>query len=79
MKASDFIAIDPEIMGGTPCFRGTRVPVKVLFVNLAAGVSLETILEEWPSIPRDAAEALLRLSQERMLEEASTELPRDAA
>jgi hypothetical protein len=37
VELSDLIVSDPGVMSGTPCFRGTRVPVSVLFENLAAG------------------------------------------
>jgi uncharacterized protein (DUF433 family) len=41
---------DPAIMGGEPCFRGTRIPISVLFSNLEAGVSLAEILESYPTL-----------------------------
>lgn len=44
------IWIDPERMHGTPCMRGTRVPVYVILDNLAAGETPETILEQYPSL-----------------------------
>ncbi len=49
------ITIDPEIHSGTPVFRGTRVPVQTLFVNLADGYSLDEIIDEFPSINRQDA------------------------
>lgn len=42
--------IDPERMHGTPCMRGTRIPVHVILDNLAAGETPETILEQYPSL-----------------------------
>jgi uncharacterized protein (DUF433 family) len=42
-------------MGGAPVFIGTRVPVRVLFENLAAGASLDEILEDFPSVKREQA------------------------
>jgi uncharacterized protein (DUF433 family) len=47
------ISIDPEIMSGTPVFDGTRVPVDALMNNLAAGVSLDEFLENFPTVSRD--------------------------
>jgi uncharacterized protein (DUF433 family) len=41
---------DPEIMHGTPCFTGTRVPVSVLFDNLASGSTLDEILDDFPTL-----------------------------
>ena len=49
------VVIDPEILGGTPVFRGTRVPIRVLFEHLEAGESLEVFLEDFPSVTRDMA------------------------
>lgn len=46
---------DPEILGGTPVFAGTRVPVRVLFEHLAAGDSLDVFLADFPSVSREMA------------------------
>jgi uncharacterized protein (DUF433 family) len=61
-KASELISIDPAIMSGKPCFRGTRVPVAVLFENLADGLSVEDILESWPSLNREDVLGVLALA-----------------
>ena len=53
------INIDPEIMSGIPVFEGTRVPVDALFNNLAAGVSLDEFLENFPTVTREQALAML--------------------
>jgi len=53
------ISIDPEIMSGTPVFEGTRVPIDALINNLAAGVSLEEFLDNFPSVTREQALAIL--------------------
>ncbi len=53
------INVDPEIMHGTPCFHGTRVPVKSLFDWLAHGYSLEYFLEQFPTVDRKLAEEVL--------------------
>ncbi|MDX6497526.1 MAG: hypothetical protein QOG23_786 [Blastocatellia bacterium] len=45
MKANDIITIDPEILGGAPVFKGTRVPVKTLFEYLENNYSVEEFLE----------------------------------
>lgn len=55
---------DPEILGGTPVFVGTRVPVKNLFDYLEAGDSLEVFLDEFPSVNREQAVAALELARE---------------
>lgn len=49
------ITIDMEILGGTPVFSGTRVPVAVLFENLADGLSLNEILDSYPTLKREQA------------------------
>ena len=54
---------DPDILGGTPVFVGTRVPVKILFDYLEAGDSLSVFLDEYPSVPRDQAVAALELAR----------------
>ena len=54
MKSPRVIA-DPEILGGTPVFVGTRVPVRIIFEHLEAGDSLEVFLEDFPSVSRELA------------------------
>ena len=49
MKQSSVVRSDPEILGGTPVFVGTRVPARILFEHLEAGDSLEVFLEQFPS------------------------------
>ena len=67
MKATELISIDPAIMGGTPCFRGTRVPVSVLFENLADGLSLDEFLADLPGVRREQAVELLELVKQPYL------------
>jgi uncharacterized protein (DUF433 family) len=55
-------ASDPEVMGGRLVFRGTRIPVEVLFDNLADGMSLDDILDAYPGLPRDSAVAAIELA-----------------
>ena len=54
MKSPRVIS-DPEILGGTPVFIGTRVPVRIIFEHLEAGDSLEVFLEDFPSVRRELA------------------------
>jgi uncharacterized protein (DUF433 family) len=56
---SEIITRDPEILGGRPVFRGTRVPVEVLFENLEDGLSIDEILESYPSLNREDVLACL--------------------
>ena|SRR5687768_752058 len=57
------VHIDPEILGGTPAFVGTRVPVKSLYDHLEAGDSLDEFLESFPSVTREQAVAALELAR----------------
>jgi uncharacterized protein (DUF433 family) len=50
---------DPQILGGTPVFRGTRVPVQSLFDHLKAGDSIEVFLDGFPSVKREQVLAVL--------------------
>ncbi len=55
MNRNDLITVDPDILGGTPVFKGTRVPVKTLFDYLADNYSLVEFLECFPSVTRKLA------------------------
>jgi len=59
MNIHSVITIDKEILGGQPVFTGTRVPVESLFDHLEAGVPLDEFLDEFPTVSRDQAIALL--------------------
>jgi uncharacterized protein (DUF433 family) len=59
MGHESVIVSDPEILGGTPCFRGTRVPVDTLIDYLEAGETLDEFLDNFPSVTREAAIAAL--------------------
>jgi uncharacterized protein (DUF433 family) len=61
---------DPEILGGTPVFVGTRVPVKNLIDYLEAGDSLDEFLDAFPSVTREQAIAALELAREALLSSA---------
>jgi uncharacterized protein (DUF433 family) len=70
--ASDRIVhSDPEIMGGTPVFVGTRVPVQNLFDYLAAGDGLNVFLDAFPSVSREQVIAVLEMSSAIFEEGAS--------
>jgi uncharacterized protein (DUF433 family) len=62
---------DPEIMGGTPVFVGTRVPVQTLLDYLGAGDPLDEFLEDFPSVSREQVVAVLELAKEMLLARAS--------
>ncbi|CAN5896516.1 DUF433 domain-containing protein [soil metagenome] len=59
MDIKKLITIDPDILGGTPVFTGTRVPVESLFDHLEAGVPLAEFLDEFPTVSKEQAVALL--------------------
>jgi len=61
---------DPEILGGTPVFVGTRVPARILFEYLEAGDSLEVFLDQFPSVTREQAVAALEIAREAITEDA---------
>jgi uncharacterized protein (DUF433 family) len=59
-----FVTKNPQILGGTPCFTGTRVPVKSLFDHLEAGYNLEYFLTQFPTVTREQALGVLEKSRE---------------
>ncbi len=69
MKIGDVIISDKEILGGTPVFTGTRVPVKNLFDYLEAGDSIEDFLNDFDYIPREYAIAVLAFSEKLLTEQ----------
>lgn len=68
----NLIIRDPEIMSGAPCFAGTRVLAKNLFDYLEGSSTLEEFLEDFPSISREVAIAVLEVAKSRLLEDAPT-------
>jgi uncharacterized protein (DUF433 family) len=62
---------DPEILGGTPVFRGTRVPVEVLMEWLEGGYSLEEFLDNFPTVSRDQAIAFLQQATRAALQQVA--------
>lgn len=71
MKAEEFKGIihsDPEIMGGTPVFVGTRVPLQNLIDALEGGESLEEFLKAFPTVKREQAVAVIEAGKLKMLE-----------
>ena len=71
MNVDDLITIDPEILGGVPVFRGTRVPIRSLFEYLENDYSLEEFLECFPSVTRDSARRVLECSEQALLPSAA--------
>ena len=69
MKHSELIEQDVEKLGGTPVFRGTRVPIKNLFDYLEAGDGLDVFLYDFPTVSREQAIGILELFKDKLLEE----------
>jgi len=63
-QSRNLIVRDKDILGGIPVFAGTRVPIKNLFDCLRDGQSLEEFLDDFPSVTRQQAEALLQKATE---------------
>jgi uncharacterized protein (DUF433 family) len=62
MELKNLITIDPEILGGQPVFKGTRVPLETLFDHLEAGVSLDQFLDDFPTVTKEQAIAVLEVA-----------------
>lgn len=65
-----YISRDPDIMSGAPCFKGTRVLVQNLFDYLEGNSSLEEFLDDFPSVSREAAVAVLETAKARLFSDA---------
>ena len=65
--ATSIIVSDPDIMGGTPCFRGTRVPLKNLIDYVEGGYPLAEFLEDFPTVSRGMAIEALEEAKNSLL------------
>ena len=65
------INIDPEILGGTPVFYGTRVPIKNLFDYLETGESIDYFLDDFEGVQREQVISLLQMSQKLIASSSS--------
>jgi uncharacterized protein (DUF433 family) len=70
-KSRSVVQSDPNILGGTPVFRGTRVPVQALFDYVEAGDPLERFLDHFPSVTKEQAVAALAEAANLMNERAA--------
>jgi uncharacterized protein (DUF433 family) len=64
------VVSDPRIMGGTPCFAGTRVPIQTFIDYIEGGETLDEFLDDFPTVSREQAIAFLEEAKERMLSAA---------
>lgn len=67
MATSDVIAVDPEILSGTPVFAGTRVPARALFDYLQHGHPLAEFFDDFPTVKREQAIGLLERAKHGLL------------
>ena len=67
MAAEPAIVVDSEVMNGTPCFRGTRVPFRKLIDHLKGGHSLGRFLDQFPSVTREMAIHALEEARQSLL------------
>ena len=70
MRLDEVIHSDPDILGGTPVFVGTRVPIQSLFEHLESGEALDEFLHQFPSVKREQAIAALDLARASLLASA---------
>ncbi len=61
-----YIQIDPDIHHGEPCIRGTRIPVAVILANLAEGLSIQALLQEYPALREEDIRAALAYAAEAL-------------
>lgn len=66
-QAQPIIVKDPDILGGTPVFRGTRVPFENLLDYLEGGYRLDEFLDQFPSVKREDAIAALEQAKESLI------------
>jgi uncharacterized protein (DUF433 family) len=66
INVKDYIAVDPEILGGQPVFTGTRVPVETLFDHLENGITLDEFLEDYPTVSREKAIVVIEIAAKIM-------------
>ena len=70
MRSNTVVKVDPEIMGGEPCFAGTRVPARTLIDYLEGGDTIDAFLEDFPTVSRKQAVALLEEASELLIAHA---------
>lgn len=66
-QLADIVWIDPERMGGEPCFKGTRVPVQALIDHIEGNSTLDDFLKGFPSVSREQAIRFIYLAKENLL------------
>lgn len=74
MDITEIINIDSDILGGQPVFKGTRVPVESLFDHLEAGVPLDEFLDDFPTVSKEQAIALLDMANKLLTSKNAAQL-----
>ena len=72
MKLQDMIHVSCDTLGGTPVFKGTKVPISSLFEHLQSGISLDEFLSDFPSIAKPMAEQVIEFAKMAVLSMAVT-------
>jgi len=67
MQLHEIVSINPKRMGGTPVFKGTRVPIQSLFDWLSEGIPLPEFLENFPSVSQEQAIAIIELAAQKII------------
>ena len=74
MDLHELITVDNDILGGQPVFKGTRVPIESLFDHLEAGVNLDEFLNDFPTVSKEQAIALLEIANKFVTSKNVSEL-----
>lgn len=67
-RFNEIVTVDPELMHGTPCFRGTRVLVHLLLDDLRSGYTIDDFLTGCPTVSRESVQGYLELAQDLVTE-----------
>jgi uncharacterized protein (DUF433 family) len=67
-RLNKIVSVDPDLLHGDPCFRGTRVPVRVLLNDLKSGFTIDQFLAGCPTVSRELVQGYLELAQDLVTE-----------
>jgi len=67
-RLNEIVSVDPDLMHGAPCFRGTRVPVRMLLDDLKSGATIDDFVAGCPTVSRKLVEGYLELAQDLVAE-----------
>jgi uncharacterized protein (DUF433 family) len=71
MNVNEIVTVDPELMSGTPCFAGTRVPVQTLLEYIEGGDTLDEFLAQFPTVSREKAIAFMERASRLLITAAA--------